>query len=147
MSDTLDELRRIAIHESGHVLASWYFTGQILSVTLGSDLALSGAVCSGCYNSNTLVGERQHAIGIAAGAAAEGVEVAGDDARKLQEAARRIVGMAANPEAIADEVARATVRARWLVQEYASEIRAVAERLVEFHELLANMERRYADIA
>ena len=51
----MTNLRRVSQHEAGHAVASWYFTGEILGVTLGSDLATSGSVWSGCYNTNTLI--------------------------------------------------------------------------------------------
>jgi hypothetical protein len=143
MNEGTAELQCVATHEAGHVLASWFFTGQIVSVTLGSNIKLSGAVFSGCYNVNTLCGQRQAMIGTAAGAAAEGVEVNGDDLRRLEEAARRIVGLNGEPERFTEEIERAKVAAKWLTTEYATEIRTIADKLLHFHNLLANMERRH----
>ncbi len=146
MSDNNRELLRLGRHEAAHAVASWHFTGQIIAATLGSDLALAGCVWGG-YNNATVIGSRQAMVGLAAGAAAEGVEVSGDDALRLVEAARRIVGLRGAPEEIRAEIRRAEVGAHWLCQEYAVEIESTARLLVQFHEHLANMERRYADLA
>ena len=53
--------------------------------------------------------------------------------------------MAADPQALKEEIQRAEVAAKWLTTEYAAEIAEVARRLVEFHTLLAGFERRHHD--
>ncbi|MGA7700654.1 MAG: hypothetical protein WCB27_13670 [Thermoguttaceae bacterium] len=141
MSDTPDELLRLAIHESAHAIAHWHFRDEIVGVTL-NDHEGGGAVFGRGY-SNTLIGARQQMAVTAAGAAAEGKEPTGPDAARIASLARQICGMAANPQALQEEIDRAIVAARWLTQEYHAEIAEVARKLVDFHQYLESVERRY----
>ena len=139
-----NDLQKTARHEAGHVVACWHFSGRIIGTTLGGEDALSGSVW-GQYNTGTLVGQRQAMVGMAAGSAATGDETEGDDAKRLEEAARRIVGMLATHAELAEEIAAAVAAARWLTDAYREEIESTARLLVQFHEHLAGMERRWND--
>jgi hypothetical protein len=140
---TPDEFLRLATHEAAHAVAHWHFRDEIVGVTL-NDHEGGGAVFGRGY-SNTLTGARQQAVVAAAGAAACGVEPTGPDAERIASLARQIVGMAADPQALKEEIQRAEVAAKWLTTEYAAEIQQVAEALVAFHNLLGSFERRHHD--
>ena len=90
---------------------------------------------------DTLCGSRLEAIASAAGCAAAGHPLEDDDLARVQEAARRIVGMAGEPDAFRAEVRRAEVAAAVFVRVYAKEIEETARLLLEFHAHLARMER------
>jgi hypothetical protein len=139
-----DELLRLATHEAGHTVAYWHFRDEIVGVTL-NDSEGGGAVFARGH-SNSLTGARQQAVVAAAGAAACGKEPTGPDAERIASLARQIVGMAANPQALQEEIQRAKDAARWLVDEYQSEIQQVAEALVAFHRLLEGFERRHDEV-
>jgi hypothetical protein len=135
------DLQRTARHEAGHVVAGAILGGRIIAVTL-SDHGHGGAVWNRLAGGN-VPSQRLDAIATACGPAAEGKLVPdGDDAVKLREAAYRIHGLAAPPDVIREEVHRAQAAAFWLVKEYSAEIDAVANLLLEFHQLVASFDRK-----
>ena len=95
------------------------------------------------FASNTLTGQRLEMVGTAAGCVAEGVPIGGDDQQRLMEAARRVCGLTGTADELQEEVRRAETAAAVLVQTYREEIEKTARLLLEFHEHVANLERKH----
>jgi hypothetical protein len=141
-TDSDRDLREIAQHEAGHILAHWFFSDRIIAVTLQDHSPFGGAVY-GNGHCGTLIGERHQMVVYAAGCAAVGeIGTTGDDREKLITAVRRIHGLVADGQVLEEEIANAEARACWLCRQYGAEIQAITDQLLRFHLLLANMERK-----
>lgn len=143
-----EDMRIIAYHEAGHMLAALAFGHAVVSFTLATapeHRVVNGHVACEKITSNTIHGARMQMVIMTAGPAGELAaggkgEVDDDDLRNATRMARKIHGLGASSDTIHSEVNRAWRAARRLLLARQDDLCEIAVMLLQNHETMSRVQ-------